>query len=65
MSEIEKIKDQFVSKLKEAINLEKINQIKSELFGKNGIISNQFKSLASKSDNEKKNFFIKIKFIKK
>jgi phenylalanyl-tRNA synthetase alpha chain len=54
MSEIEKIKDQFVSKLKEAINLEKINQIKSELFGKNGIISNQFKSLASKSDNEKK-----------
>ena len=65
MSEIEKIKNQFISKLKEAINLEKINQIKSELFGKNGIISNQFKSLASKSDNEKKNFCIKIKFIKK
>ena len=64
MSEIEKIKDQFVSKLKEAINLEKINQIKSELFGKNGIISNQFKSLASKSDNEKKFFASKLNSLK-
>ena len=32
MSEIEKIKNQFFSKLEEAKDLEKINQIKSELF---------------------------------
>ena len=49
MSEIEKIKNQFFSKLEEAKDLDlKINQIKSELFGKNGIISNQFKILSTK-----------------
>ena len=56
MSEIEKIKNQFFSKLQEVKDLEKINQIKSELFGKNGIISNQFKVLAAKSNEDKKTF---------
>ena len=64
MSEIEKIKNQFFSKLEEATNLEKINQIKSELFGKNGIISNQFKILASKSDNDKKIFASELNSLK-
>ena len=64
MSEIEKIKNQFFSKLEETTNLEKINQIKSELFGKNGIISNQFKILASKSDNDKKIFASEMNSLK-
>ena len=64
MSEIEKIKNQFFSKLEETTNLEKINQIKSELFGKNGIISNQFKILASKSDNDKKIFASELNLLK-
>ena len=64
MSEIEKIKNQFFSKLEEATNLEKINQIKSELFGKNGIISNQFKILVSKGDNDKKIFASELNSLK-
>ena len=64
MSEIEKIKNQFFSKLEEAKDLEKINQIKSELFGKNGIISNQFKVLATKSDEDKKTFASELNTLK-
>ena len=64
MSEIEKIKNQFFSKLKEATDIEKINQIKSELFGKNGIISNQFKVLATKSDQDKKTFASELNYLK-
>ena len=64
MSEIEKIKNQFFSKLEEANDLEKINQIKSELFGKNGIILNQFKLLAAKNDEEKKIFASKLNSLK-
>ena len=64
MSEIEKIKNQFFSKLEEAKDLEKVNQIKSELFGKNGIISNQFKVLATKSDEDKKTFASELNTLK-
>jgi len=64
MSEIEKIKNQFFSKLEESKDLEKINQIKSELFGKNGIIANQFKILATKSDQDKKNFSTELNNLK-
>ena len=64
MSEIEKIKIQFFSKLEEAKDLEKVNQIKSELFGKNGIISNQFKALETKSDEDKKTFASELNILK-
>ena len=43
MSDIKKIKDDYVDKLNTENNVEKVNNIKSELFGKNGIISNEFK----------------------
>ncbi len=64
MSEIEKIKNEYFSKLDQANELEKINQIKSELFGKNGIISNQFKTMAAKSDADKKNFASELNILK-
>ena len=64
MSEIEKIKNQFFSKLEEVKDLEKVNQIKSELFGKNGIIPNQFKVLATKSDEDKKTFASELNTLK-
>ena len=44
MSDIKKIKDEYLNKLKKDQSLENINQIKTELFGKNGIISNEFKN---------------------
>ena len=64
MSEIEKIKNEYFSKLDQANELEKINQTKSELFGKNGIISNQFKTMAAKSDVDKKNFASELNILK-
>ena len=47
MSDIKKIKDEFLLKLKENLDLNQINEIKSDLFGKNGLVSSQFKKLSS------------------
>ena len=56
MSDIKKIRDNFIIKIKENLDLNQINQIKSELFGKNGLISSQFKKLSSIAENERKQF---------
>ncbi len=45
MSDIKNIKNDYSSKLNKNLSLEEINQIKTELFGKNGLISSQFKIL--------------------
>ena len=45
MPDIKKIKDEFLLKLNENLDLNQINQIKADLFGKNGLISSQFKQL--------------------
>ena len=37
MSDLKKIKDEFLTKLNEKQNLLEINEIKSNLFGKNGL----------------------------
>ena len=47
MSEIKKIKEQYLLKLDKVLDQNKLNEIKTELFGKNGIISNQFKQLGA------------------
>jgi phenylalanyl-tRNA synthetase alpha chain len=36
--------------------LDEINQIKTELFGKNGLISSQFKNIGSIPEMERKKF---------
>ncbi len=64
MSEIEKIKSEYLEKLNNCSNTDNLNQIKNELFGKNGLITNQFKLISSKSENEKKNFAAQINLIK-
>ena len=48
MSDIKKIKDEFINKLKEDLDLNSVNQIKTDLFGKNGKVSNEFKKLGAK-----------------
>ena len=55
MSDLKKIKDEFLSKLRGKLNLSEVNQIKSELFGKNGLISTQFKKIGTIAESEKKN----------
>ncbi len=64
MSDIKKIKDEFLQKLSGDLNLESLNQIKSELFGKNGKISNSFKNLGSLPEAERKNFASDLNFLK-
>ena len=56
MSDILKLKEEYLKKLSENISLENINQIKSELFGKNGKITNEFKKISNISVDEKKKF---------
>ena len=56
MPDIKKIKDEFLLKLKENLNLNQVNQIKTDLFGKNGLISSQFKQLGKVAEEERKKF---------
>jgi len=64
MSDIKKIKDEYLDKLSGDLNLEKVNQIKTELFGKNGAISNLFKKLGSMSSEDRKKFASDLNFVK-
>jgi len=56
MSEIKNIRDQFMSKLKNVLSIDQINEIKTELFGKNGLISSKFKTIGSISETDRKKF---------
>ncbi len=64
MSDLKKIKDEFIIKLKGKLNLLEINQIKSDLFGKNGLVSLQFKKIGSIPVSEKKKFASELNLIK-
>jgi len=50
MSDIKNIQNDYSAKLNNNLSLEEINQIKTELFGKNGLISSQFKNIGSTRD---------------
>ena len=64
MSDLKKIKDEFLTKLNGKLNLSEINEIKSNLFGKNGLISLQFKKIGSIAENERKIFASNLNVIK-
>ena len=64
MSDLKKIKEEFLSKLKKKLNLSEINQIKSDLFGKNGQVSSQFKKIGTLAESEKKKFASDLNIIK-
>ena len=64
MSDLKKMKDEFLSKLRGKLDLSEINQIKSDLFGKNGLISLQFKKIGTIADSEKKKFASDLNVIK-
>ena len=54
MSDIIKIKEEYLNKLKEISDVKEINQLKSELFGKSGKISNEFKKMGSLNSEDRK-----------
>ena len=64
MSDLKKIKDEFLIKLNQKLNLLEINKIKSDLFGKNGLISSQFKKIGSIGEYDRKKFASDLNVIK-
>ena len=64
MSELKKIRDEFISKLNDKLDLVELNQIKSDLFGKNGLISSQFKKIGTIDVTERKKFASNLNVIK-
>ena len=64
MSDLKNIKEEFNTKLNNNLSLEEVNQIKTELFGKNGLISSQFKNIGSISELERKKFASDLNQIK-
>ena len=64
MSDLKKIKDELLLKLKSKLNLSEVNQMKSDLFGKNGLISSQFKKIGTIAETERKKFASELNVIK-
>ena len=64
MSDLKKIKNELLFKLKSKLNLSEVNQIKSDLFGKNGLISSQFKKIGTIAETERKKFASELNVIK-
>ena len=64
MSDLKKIKEEFLLKLDKKLDISEINEIKSNLFGKNGLISTQFRRIGSISENERKKFATDLNLIK-
>ena len=54
MSDYKKIKNEYLDKLNRNLKIEELNNIKTELFGKNGLISNSFKNLGQLKPDERK-----------
>ena len=64
MSDLKKIRDEFVTKLEGELEISEISQIKSDLFGKNGLISSQFKKIGTIVESERKKFASDLNVIK-
>jgi len=64
MSDLKKIREEFLFKLNKKLDLTEINEIKSNLFGKNGLISSQFKKIGSITESERKKFASDLNVIK-
>ena len=64
MSDLKKIKDEFLSKLERKLDISELNKIRSDLFGKNGLISTQFKKIGSIEESERKKFASDLNVIK-
>ena len=64
MSDIIKIKKEYLSRLKDSFDLNNVNQLKTELFGKNGKISNEFKKMGSIAAEDRKKFASDLNLIK-
>ena len=65
MSELEKRKKEYISKIENIKTQSELGNVKSEIFGKNGYLTLEFKKLASLSSDQKKNLASSLNDIKK
>ena len=64
MSDIKKIKEEYSIKLDNKLSLAEVNQIKTDLLGKTGIISLEFKKISQVKESERKKFAAELNEIK-
>ena len=64
MSDLKKIKEEFLLKLNKKLDISEINEIKLNLFGKNGLVSSQFKRIGTIAESERKKFATDLNVIK-
>ena len=64
MTNLKKIKEEFILKLNKKLNLSEVNLIKSELFGKNGLVSSEFKKIGTIPEQQRKKFASDLNVIK-
>ena len=64
MSDFEKLKDELKLKLSEAKNSQEVDIIRTNIFGKNGLINSEFKKLGSLSPDDKKKVASEINNVK-
>ena len=64
MSDLEKINSIFNAKIDSVKNKDELQNIKTEFFGKNGKITQQFKNLGSLNPEDRKNFASSLNKIK-
>ena len=64
MSDIDIIKKDFDNKFSKIITKDDLQNLKSEYFGKNGIVTAQFKRMSSLDESSRKDFAKKLNFLK-
>ena len=64
MSDLKKIKEEFLLKLKSELNISEVNKIKLDLFGKDGLITSEFKKISLIKESERKEFATNLNLIK-
>ena len=64
MSDLKNIQNDYSARLNSGLSLDEINQIKTELFGKNGLVSSQFKNIGSIPEAYRKKFASDLNQIK-
>ena len=64
MLDLKKIKDEFLSKLERRLNISELNKIRTDLFGKNGLISTHFKKIGTIEESKRKKFASDLNTIK-
>ena len=64
MSDLNYIKKEFEEKLKKVNSKNDLQTLKSEYFGKNGIVTSEFKKMGSLNENLRKDFAKKLNLIK-